>query len=79
MDEIISIACGNFIINDYERLESYSHDEVADTTFHHYPEIVIKPRSAELVLRIMKLVNRENIPVTLRGAGSGLTYGAVPL
>lgn len=68
----------NVIYNDPEKLEPYSHDEVADETLFRNPEVVIKPTSAEQIAKIMKLANREMIPVTPRGAGSGLSGGAIP-
>jgi glycolate oxidase len=40
---------------------------------------VVRPISAEEIAAIMKLANREKIPVTPRGAGSGLSGGAVPI
>ncbi|MCD6342218.1 MAG: FAD-binding protein, partial [Spirochaetaceae bacterium] len=42
------------------------------------PEVVVLPASTEQVAAVMKLANRENIPVTPRGAGSGLSGGAIP-
>jgi glycolate oxidase len=69
----------NVIFGDPDRLEAYSHDEVADKHYAHMPEVVVRPDSAEQIAAIMKLANRERIPVTPRGAGSGLSGGAVPL
>ena len=69
----------NVIFGDPDQLERYSHDEVADPHYAHMPEVVVKPDSAEEVSRIMKLANQERIPVTPRGAGSGLSCGAVPV
>jgi glycolate oxidase len=43
------------------------------------PDAVVRPRTAEEIAAIMQLANRENIPVTPRGAGSGLSGGAVPI
>jgi glycolate oxidase len=43
------------------------------------PEVVVKPDSAEEISAILRLANRERIPVTPRGAGSGLSCGAVPV
>ena len=67
------------IYNDPEKLEAYSHDEVAERGYAHMPEVVVRPDNTEQIAAIMKLANRENIPVTPRGAGSGLSGGAVPI
>jgi glycolate oxidase len=64
---------------DAEKLEPYSHDEVPDPEYSHMPEAVVRPATAEQIAEIMKLANRERIAVTPRGAGSGLSGGAVPL
>ncbi len=73
--------CGEYsvIYNDNEKLEPYSRDEVAEDEYFSMPEAVVKPSSAEEISRIMKLANSENIPVTPRGAGSGLSGGAIPV
>jgi glycolate oxidase len=68
----------NVIVGDQETLENYASDE-AGTIFGHMPEVVVKPQSTEQVSRIMQLANENKIPVTPRGAGSGLAGAAVPL
>jgi len=68
----------NVIYDDHEKIEPYSHDEVADLDYAHMPEVVVKPRTAEEISAIMKMANEKLIPVTPRGAGSGLSGGAVP-
>jgi len=60
-----------------EDKEKYSHDEVAEV--HHEPEVVVGVTSAEQVSRILRLANEANFPVTPRGAGQGLSGGAVPV
>lgn len=67
------------LFGDPERLEPYSHDEVAGAEYAHMPEVVVKPALANEIGEIMQLANRERIPVTPRGAGSGLSGGAVPV
>jgi glycolate oxidase len=67
------------VFGDPEKLEPYSHDEVAEKEYAHMPEAVVRPISAEEIAGIMKIANREKIPVTPRGAGSGLSGGAVPI
>lgn len=69
----------NIIFADPEKMEAYSHDEVAEKEYAHMPDVVVKPSSAEEVSAIMKLAYEENIPVTPRGAGTGLSGGAVPI
>jgi len=67
------------VYGDADRLQPYSHDEVTDPRYAHMPEALVRPRSAGEIAEIMKLANRQRIPVTPRGAGSGLTGGAVPV
>ncbi len=67
------------IYGEPERMLDYAHDESFATNEQHLPEIVVKPVTAEEISAIMRLANREHIPVTPRGAGSGLSGGAVPL
>ena len=67
------------IFADPDKLEPYSHDEVPDRHYAHMPEAVVRPRTSDEIAAIMKLANRRRIPVTPRGAGSGLSGGAVPL
>ena len=80
VEELSGIVGPDFVIfDDAEKLEPFSHDEVADASFAKMPEVVVKPASTEELSAILKLANREMIPVTPRGAGSGLSGGAVPL
>lgn len=43
------------------------------------PELVVLPKSTEEVAAVMRICYENNIPVTPRGAGTGLVGGAVPL
>ena len=43
------------------------------------PDLAVQPRSTEEVAAVMKICYENNIPVTPRGAGTGLAGGAVPL
>ncbi len=60
-----------------EDIETYSHDEVME--IKHAPEAVVKVHSADEISRIMKLARDKKFPVTPRGAGQGLSAGAVPV
>ena len=78
--ELTDIVGESFVVHDQpDRMLDYSHDEVPGEEYAHMPEVVVKPRNAEQISQIMKLANRERIPVTPRGAGSGLSCGAVPV
>jgi glycolate oxidase len=77
--ELAAIVGPRFVVTDPEKMEPYSHDEVAGAEHAHLPEAVVKPLTAEEVAAVVKLANRRRIPVTPRGAGSGLSGGAVPV
>lgn len=59
-----------------EDLVAYSYDAF---TMENKPEIVLYPSSTEEVSEIMKIADRETIPVTARGSGTNLAGEAVPL
>lgn len=58
--------------------EDYSHDEMP-LYGRHMPEVAVEALSDTEVCRIMEFAYRRNIPVTPRGAGTGLCGGAVAL
>lgn len=66
----------SFVFTDEESLNNYAHDETEN--LHFLPDIVIKPRTAEELAAAMKICNANKIPVTPRGAGTGLSGGALP-
>lgn len=69
--------CGHQnVFVDEEVLNHYAHDETED--LHYLPDVVIKPASAEEISAILKICNEHRIPVTPRGAGTGLSGGALP-
>jgi len=74
---IKSIVGEEAVITQHTDLEKYSHDETED--LHYYPDVVAKPKSVDEVSALMKLCNAHLIPVTPRGAGTGLSGGALPV
>lgn len=62
---------------DKEQLEKYGQDETEDLVY--FPEMVVKPQSVEQISKILKYCNENRIPVTTRGAGTGLSGGALPV
>ncbi|MEK6616704.1 MAG: FAD-binding oxidoreductase, partial [Bacteroidota bacterium] len=65
------------VLFDKDSLDKYSSDETEDLSF--LPEVVLKPTSAEQISEILQLCNNELIPLTPRGAGTGLSGGALPV
>ncbi|HTN08813.1 FAD-binding oxidoreductase [Agriterribacter sp.] len=64
-----------FVFTDEESLNLYAHDETED--IHFLPDVVLKPKTTNEISAIMKLCNRDLIPVTPRGGGTGLNGGAL--
>ena len=58
--------------------EEYSHDEMP-IYGRHMPEAVCLVESTEEVSAVLRLCSAHHIPVTVRGAGTGLVGGCVPL
>ena len=61
---------------DEETLIKYSKDETEDLSLK--PQLVLKPNKVEQVAAILKYCNKHLIPITPRGAGTGLSGGALP-
>jgi glycolate oxidase len=65
----------NVILDEEKRLD-YAHDKTEDYSF--LPAMVLKPGVTDEISRIMQLCNSHRIPVTPRGAGTGLAGSALP-
>ena len=51
-----------------------------DASIHHRnPEVIVRPKSTDQVSRILRLANKNKVPVLARGGGTGLCGSAVPL
>lgn len=75
--ELENIVGAGFISNEKEQLEKYGQDETEDFVFP--AETVVKPQTVKQVAAIAKLCNDNRIPLTTRGAGTGLSGGALPV
>lgn len=83
-DKVIEDLCAivgphNVSVDEEKRL-AYSRDEVGVQFWdrQYCADVVVFPESTEHVSRIMAYANDKVIPVTPRGAGTGLSGGAVP-
>ena len=75
--EFKSIVGEKYTFTEKEILEQNSKDYTEDLRF--FPEIVLHPADSKEISEILKICTRENIPVTARGAGTGLSGGALPV
>jgi len=73
--ELKTIVGAANVSTEHADLICYSYDA---TQQQFLPEVVVHPGSTEEISAVMKLANREKIPVFPRGAGSGFTGGALP-
>jgi len=70
--------CGKeFVFSEESSLADYAKDHTEDLIF--YPEVVVKPANDIEISKLMAYCNQQLIPVTPRGAGTGLSGGALPI
>ncbi|HTR52589.1 MAG TPA: FAD-linked oxidase C-terminal domain-containing protein [Kofleriaceae bacterium] len=62
----------------HERLEDYGRDESPLPEFHP-PECAVTCGSTEQVAAVLRICAERDVPVTPRGAGSGMCGGALPI
>ena len=72
--------CGEAFVfsDDPRKLEKYARDKVAGEE-SYLPEVAVLPKTVREIAEVVKLANRERVPITPRAAGSGLSGGAVPI
>jgi glycolate oxidase len=63
------------ILMDEENILHFSHDHTEDLAFA--PEIILQPNTVEQISQLMVYCNQHHICVTPRGAGTGLSGGAL--
>ena len=77
LEQLKSAAPGH-ILTGAEINEDYSHDEMP-IYGKQMPDALLMATSTEEVAAVMKICNENLIPVTPRGAGTGLVGGCVPV
>ena len=65
------------ILSTEEELRPYECDALS--AYRQTPKLVLLPHTVEQVQHIVRLCSQENVPVVARGAGTGLSGGALPL
>jgi glycolate oxidase len=65
------------VIRDSDILERYSSDETSD--LKSSPDLLVRAASVTDVSNTLKICNKYKLPVIPRGAGTGVTGGAIPV
>jgi glycolate oxidase len=76
LEQFKLIVGSEYIFTDADSIEKYGKDETEQ--LHYAPQVIVKPRQALEIAQLLKICNEHLIPVTPRGAGTGLTGGALP-
>jgi glycolate oxidase len=77
IENIKKIVAEDIIFVDAKILQNYASDYTEDLV--HFPDIVMKPNTVEEISVILKFCTEHKIPVTPRGAGTGLSGGSLPV
>ncbi|MBM4448801.1 MAG: FAD-binding protein [Chloroflexi bacterium] len=79
--ELQGIVGKDWVVSDRGQMQRYLADETADAMRPKPADnvILVKPASAAEVSRILKLANRQKTPVFVRGGGTGICGGAIPI
>ncbi len=77
VDQLEAIVGKENILLDEDKRYDYSHDKTEDYSF--LPDIVLKPGTPDEISKILKVCNKHHIPVTPRGAGTGLAGSSLPV
>lgn len=77
LEELRAVVGENFLFTDTDMLREHGHDETEDLLF--VPQAVAEPADTAQVSALVHICNSHLIPVTVRGAGSGLAGGALPV
>jgi len=75
VDELKAIVGEQYVLNSPEDLVAYSYDATFTSA---KPNLVVLPASTQEVSKVVKVANREVIPMVPRGMGSGLAAGSIP-
>ena len=67
----------NAVLTSEEDLRPYECDGLS--AYHRLPLIVVLPETIEQVQAVLQLCHQHQVPVVARGAGTGLSGGALPI
>lgn len=74
---LAAVVGGKQVVTGEDIGADFGHDEYSGA--HNMPEAVVEAGSTEDVAAVIKLCAENNVPVTVRGAGTGQAGGSVPV
>lgn len=77
IEQLQAILGSDHVLSDESRKKDYGHDKTEDYFF--MPDVVVRPQTPEEISAVLRLCNEWRIPVTPRGAGTGLAGAALPV
>lgn len=80
LEELKGIFGAGNVSFDPEKIRAYSRDEVGGQFWEsdYLAEVIVFPERTDQISSMMRMASERMIPVTPRGAGTGLSGGAVP-
>ncbi len=81
IDNLKGISGEDWVVSDLAQMGSYLYDETEKKLRPTACEdcVVVKPGSAEEISKIITYANKELFPIMVRGGGTGIVGGAIPL
>lgn len=81
INELRAVVGDTWVVVEEKAIERYLYDE---TAYGVRPQpikdvIVVKPGSTEEVAEVLRIANKYKVPVYVRGGGTGLVGGAIPI
>ncbi len=76
--ELTAIVGRDNISTKEHEIEGFSCDEMP-LAKPHAPRVIVKPTDTQSVAKLLVFANKKRIPVTPRGAGTGLSGGCIPI
>ena len=77
ISDLRQITGGEYVITERDELYPYGRDKTMD--LHFCFDALVKPGSPEEIAGVLRICNRDKVPVTPRGGGSGVSGGALPV
>jgi glycolate oxidase len=78
IQELVNLLDKESVSTKQHELEGFASDEMP-LPKSHAPEVIVKPANTDSVSKVLKYADTNKIPVSPRGAGTGLSGGCIPL